>query len=56
MTDVGVLAAILLAFENGEPLFVGSAIDAGAIVLDGAHGFQLRAGIGDDCNRGEPNP
>ena len=49
VTDVGVLAAILLAIENGEPLFVGSAIEAGAIVLDAAHGFQLRAGIGDDC-------
>ena len=49
VTDIGVLAAILLAIENDEPLFVGSAIDAGAIVLDGAHGFQLRGGIGDDC-------
>jgi hypothetical protein len=50
VTDVGVLPAILLAVENGEPLFVGSTVEAGAIVLDAAHGFQLRAGIGDDCS------
>jgi len=30
-------------------LFVGAEFDAGAIALDGAHGFQLRSGNGDDC-------
>jgi hypothetical protein len=49
VTDVGVLALVLLAIENAEPVFVGSTVEAGAIVLDAAHGFQLRAGIGDDC-------
>lgn len=49
VTDAGVLAAVLLGFENGEPPFLGATIEAGTIVLDGAHGFQLRPGMGDDC-------
>lgn len=49
VTDLGVLALIWLAIEQGEPVFVGAEMIDGAIVLDGAHGFQLRAGIGDDC-------
>jgi hypothetical protein len=44
VTDVGVLALVLLAIENAEPVFVGSTVEAGAIVLDAAHGFQFAPG------------